>query len=92
MKKGIDRKVLNTISSIVLLVLIVGGFFWLWNQTLFQPNVGDVDDVYKTVEIESIKNKADSILEPATKDNLSSMPITTPTADLLSRENPFAGL
>lgn len=92
MKKGINKKVLNLIGSLMLLALMVGGYFWLWNQTLFQPNVGNVDEKYKTIEIESIKNKADSILQPTTKDNLSGMPILSPTADLLSREDPFAGL
>lgn len=92
MKKGINRKVLNVLGGLILLALIVGGFFWLWNQTLFQPDVSNVDEKYKTIEIESIKSNADAILQPTTRDNLSSMPVTIPTADLLSRENPFASL
>jgi len=92
MKKGVNKRLLSVLGSLILLAFIAGGFFWLWGKTQSPASIGNIDEKYKTIEIESIKSKADSILQPTTRDNLSGMPMTSPTADLLSRENPFASL
>jgi hypothetical protein len=79
-----------TIFSSFFLALTVAGFAYLAIQLrVTPPNANEVNDKYKTVEIESIKNDALNLLSE--RQNVSGIPLTIPVQKM-GKNNPFAGI
>lgn len=86
MKRKFDYKTLNLMGSILLLLAVLAGFFWLWNTRNAKIAV-KVSPKYEKIQIEELKKEATSLVE--TTENLSGMPLQAPSADKIGRDNPF---
>ncbi|HLC44072.1 MAG TPA: hypothetical protein VJK08_03035 [Patescibacteria group bacterium] len=79
------------LASVILLIGTLVGFFWFWNSA--QPAVVidvAIDQKYQKIEIAGLVSDAEALI--ANKQNAGDLPVLTPTADKMSRDNPFAGL
>lgn len=81
-----NEKQLSSVIGILVLVGTVFGFFWLWSQADSYIKVTAVPENLQQIEIETIKNDAQDILE--NKELSSNIPISVAT-DKMGRENPF---
>lgn len=84
-------KTFGILGSVILLIGTLAGFFWLWNSA--QPEIvtnSSIDQKYQKVEIAGLVSDAETLI--ANKQNAGGLPVLTPTADKMGRDNPFAGL
>ncbi len=79
-------KTLSIVGSLILVVAVVGGFFWLWQMSKDYNANPAVEDNLKPVEIESVKKDAENVLSGL--DKSSDIPISTPV-DKMGKTNPF---
>lgn len=90
MNKSIDTKTLGVIGSSLVLILTLAAFFWLWSSARPAAVVDTaVDQKYQRIEIDGLKADAEALI--ANKQNAGSLPVQTPTADKMGRDNPFSG-
>ena len=79
-----------SIFSTFFLILTIVCFTYLFIQVRTKaPDAREVNDKYKTVEIESIKNDALNLLSE--RQNVSGIPIPQPIQKM-GKSNPFAGI
>ncbi|MEI6498700.1 MAG: hypothetical protein WCO23_01930 [bacterium] len=83
------NKFISIFSSFFMILAIIG-FAYLATQIIMKaPDEKVINDKYKTVEIESIKNDALNMLSE--RQNVSGIPLTVPLQKM-GKSNPFAGI
>ncbi len=79
-----------SIFATFFLILTVAGFAYLgFMLNIKTPDQTEINEKYKTVEIESIKNDALNLLSE--RQNVSGIPISEP-AQKMGKSNPFSGV
>jgi len=82
-----NAKTVGTVASIVFTVLVVGGYFVLWTMSQSYPQDSPVADNLNPIEIDSVKQDAENVLNGLQK--VSDIPIPVPT-NKLGKDNPFS--
>lgn len=83
MKRGI----LNLIASILFLIIVVFGYYYLWNLNSNRYFQTYDSSKYLPVNISDIKDQAEAVVKE--RQNFSGIPIPTPT-DKVGKTNPFS--
>ena len=88
MKTKLDKNLFSLIGSLVMLIGVVGGFYYMWQ--IAQPtksSVAVVSTEYKIVDLGDTLTQATTLL--ASLRSQATLPVTAPTADLVGKDNPF---
>lgn len=82
-----NTKAAGLIASIVFGALVAGGFFYILTKSKSYPQDLPIADDLKPIEIESVKQDAENVLNGLEK--LSDIPIPVPTGKM-GKEKPFS--
>lgn len=91
MSKSISKQTLGMLMSVILLIITIGGFFYLWSSSKpAEVTSSAIDQKYQKIEISGLVTDAQSLI--ANRQNAGNLPVLPPATDKVGRENPFAGL
>jgi len=88
MKMKIDSKMLSLIGSLVMLAVVCGTFYYMWQNAQPLTTVKAVPNPkYKIVDLGDTLKQASTLV--ADLRSQATLPVTTPTADKVGKDDPF---
>jgi hypothetical protein len=80
------RGTLNLLGSLLFMILVLGGYFYIWRSASLNAPPAVSSESYTPVDVTAIKGQADTLIK--TRVNNAGIPIPDPI-EKLGKSNPF---